>query len=348
MNLFLQAKNWSVGIFAIITGIFIFLFPQQALTGVQDGLNRCYTTIIPALFPFFILADLFLQSPFSKITGWLLFPVTYLLKIPKEQSGIIVTGWIGGFAAAGASIGYQCKSGQLSSQQAQKLLVVSCAAGPSFVIAAVGYAMLQNLTIGIFLFFSQLIACVVSGWVISICFPSESVATTNTIANPCSFAEILSRGVSSTLTVCGYVVFFQFLYQLIPANTFSWSIACLLEMSLGCSESYQMTPFAPFAAATCISLLGLCGFFQLASLTQKQFSLFPLLFSRLIHLPTILICLYGFLRFFPNASNVWVNHTEKLILPLRMPADAALIFFLFALAVFCSCRFPLLKTRIKP
>lgn len=344
MNFLLQAKGWSIGIAALMLAGCIFAFPQQAIEGVQQGLERCYTTIIPTLFPFFVIADLFLQSPLVKLTQWLLLPITSLLKIPKEHNGFLLTGWVAGFAASAASIGHSLQKEQISQNQAAVLLTVSTAAGPSFVIGAVGYSILGNVQMGIFLYLCQLIACVISTFIMGIFLPYHGETLQDCSSNKTSsFPEILTHAVSSTLNVCGYVVFFQLLYQLLPPSIQNWPIACLLEMTLGCNESTSLSPYAPFAAATSISLLGICAFAQISSLTYHQVSLLPLLASRLFHLPILLGCFYAFLRFVPISTNVWANSTQKLILPLRMPKDAALIFFLFAVAVCCSCRFSLYR-----
>ena len=342
MNIFQQAKKWCAGFFALFIAILLFAVPQQAALGVQTGLNRCYSTIIPALFPFFIVSELFLQSPFCKLATTLLIPITSLLHLPKEQGGFLLTGWVGGFASSASAIGNAVAENQLSKKQAQQLLVVSAAAGPSFVIGAVGCLLLGSVRIGVCLYLGQLIGCVVAAFITNLLFKTKEPFLAPSQKSSRSFAEILSSAVNSTLIVCGYVVFFQMLYQILPKNKFSWSIACLLEMTLGCSESAAFD-HAVLGCAVCISLLGICAFAQISSLTKNTVSLLPLLFSRLIHLPIMLASTFLLLRLWPAYNDVWVSAGEKLVIPFRMPCDAALIFFLFCITACLSCRFALYR-----
>lgn len=343
MNLSEGAKRWMGGFFALFASAAFFLFPQQAAQGVQQGLLRCYQSLIPALFPFFILSELFLQSPLVKIVQMIFSPLCRLMHLPRESSGFLLSGWIGGFAASAAGIGHAVSDGRLSKPQASLLLCACSAAGPSFVVGAVGCFLLKSPLMGALLYFSQLAACVLSTAVLCRLYRCPPSSALNTVQAR-SFSDILSSAVSSTLTVCGYVVFFQLLFALLPLDRFRWAAACLLEMTLGCSESILLNGYAPFAAAASISLLGCCAFLQISSLTGGV-SLLLLLASRLLHLPIMCGCLYLLLRFLPASSTVWVSHNTPVALPLRMPADAAVMFFIFVCCAVYSCRFALSRRK---
>ncbi len=336
--------RWASGFFALFTAAAFFLFPQQAAQGVQQGMLRCYHSLIPALFPFFILSELFLQSPLVKIVEWLFLPLCKFLHLPRQTSGILLSGWVGGFAASAASIGNAVASKRLSPHQAALLLCACSAAGPSFVVGTVGCFLLQNAYIGVFLYFSQLIACVFSTWLIGMGNRNSLASSDFPSAKNRTFSQILSGAVSSTLTVCGYVVFFQLLFALLPLERFRWAVACLLEMTLGCSESVFLAGYAPFAAAASISVLGCCAFLQISSLTGGV-SLFALLASRLLHLPIMCGCLYLFLRFFPSNSTVWISSNTRITIPFRMPIDAAVMFLIFVVCAIYSSRFALYRKQ---
>ena len=342
MNVLCRGVRWAPGLAALAGAALVLARPQAAVLGVSEGLARCYSAIIPALFPFFVLSQLFLESPVARLAGIPLRPVARSLGLERQSAGLLLAGWVGGFAVAAKGVGLQLRAGQLNRRQGQIALLACAAAGPSFAISAVGYLLLGSSRLGVCLYLAQLPAC----WLAALAArmlakeqPREAPPSTSAPGG--GFAAAVSQGVNSTLTVCGYVIFFQLLYRLLaPAD--SWPLATLLEMTLGCSQAALLPTGQLTAAAVSISLLGLCAFAQIRALAG--ISVLPLLVSRLVHLPLMLAFTRLFVRLWPGETAAWAGSEPAAILPFRMPKEAALVFFALAFAFTVSGR-PALQSR---
>lgn len=343
MNFLRRWTGWAPGLAALAGAALVLARPQAAALGVAEGLERCYSTIIPALFPFFILSQLFLESPAARLAGLPLRPVARSLGLePRQTAGLLLAGWVGGFAVAASGVGLQLRSGRLTRRQADIALVAAAAAGPSFAISAVGYLLLGSSRLGACLYLAQLPACWLTALAARLLWGRRQAEPLPPApAQSGGFAAAVGQGVRSTLTVCGYVIFFQLLYRLlVPAD--NWPLAALLEMTLGCSQAARLPVGQLTAAAASISLLGLCAFAQIRALAG--ISVLPLLISRLLHLPLMLLFSQLLVRLWPGQTSAWAGGEPLAILPFRMPKEAALVFFALALAVTASGR-PALQSR---
>ena len=141
------------------------------------------------------------------------------------------------------------------------------------------------------------------------------------------------------LRICGFVLLFGALLALLPAGApqgLKAVCASLLEVSAGCAVGCLLPgKTALTACAAALSLLGLSAFAQLRALLPAEVRLGPLALSRLLHLPLTLLLLWPLLRVLPAPeAPAAVQAVQRLVLPLRLPREAAFFLFLL-LAVFC-------------
>lgn len=60
-------RRFFGGLAAVFLLFLILAFPGQSAKGITAGLVSCAKQVIPALFPFFVVANLLIASPLSKI-----------------------------------------------------------------------------------------------------------------------------------------------------------------------------------------------------------------------------------------------------------------------------------------
>ena len=87
------------GILAALAMLMIILDTKTAIQGSREGIRLCLQTVIPALFPFFILSGIVNNFLWGKHLP-LLHPLAALCKIPKGSESLLVLGLIGGYPVA--------------------------------------------------------------------------------------------------------------------------------------------------------------------------------------------------------------------------------------------------------
>lgn len=314
-HFFRRTGFWAAGFMALGVGALCLLYPQAALSGFIHGAENCYNRVIPTLFPFFIVTQLIMSSPLSRVLGRPLRPYLKLLGIQSDgAASALVLGTLGGFAVFSKALSACCEKKEITYRQAGVLLIAGLNAGPSFIVGGVGFLLLGNSMVGALLLASLLI----SSFVCAVPFglfikkkaippaPSSQCAAIQK-ANPADvFVDAVKQASLSSLSICGFVIFFNMLTQLLCQNASAstqYITAALLEVTTGCSYgaglSGSLRLYAPLAA---LSILGLSILTQAKALLPKGVSLFPFLCSRLLHLPLSAIIFAVGLHLFPDVA----------------------------------------------
>ena len=325
------------GVLATIGSILLFLDPQAAAQGAAEGLARCRNVIIPSLFPFFVLCPLVLTGPLGRWIGIGLTPVCRSLGLPGGRiASALLSGWIGGFAVAARSAQQGVEEGWCSPAQAGILLAAGCVSSPAFLISGVGAALFGSIPVGICLYAAQLIASWLAAAAVSHLFPpAHSTACSAKFSTP-NFSSTMSHAVSSTILVCGYVVFFGVIVRSVPCpKGLRPLLAALLEVTAGCDAAAHRN--CTLLACVSVSILGACCLAQVSGLVKKTVPLYPLLWSRLLHLPLMAGLLQLFLRLWPGQTTVWVGGSRLVLPRWKMPADVCVLVFVLS-ALVCGCQ----------
>ncbi len=344
-----------------------FMRTQAAYSAVKDGLLLCYHSVIPALFPFFIISKILLNSRFAFILGLPFLPYTKLvLKINSNKAcTALLLGLTGGFGTGAVCLNSLYSSGQISKKQAEILLCAIINAGPAFVIACVGSTMLNSTLSGVLIYISLCCASLVCGLIAKVFMKSDSdkqsdvpngkanctknadnananvLATANNIEQKGtknnSFVNIVNEAVISTLYLCGFVVFFSFVKGVfLPPNTnmpIKIAFTVLTEV-ISASElsAHSGYVYAVYLCCGALSFMGFSIFAQVRSLLNRKIKLTPLLLSRIIHLPVSLLSLYLCFKFLAPHIPVYSNFQAA---RMSMPLDAAFAVLFMCCSFFC-------------
>ena len=263
--------------------LLLILDGRTALLGAQVGIMLCLKTIVPALFPFFVLSIL-LTNALADGNLPLLSFLCRLLRIPKGCESVLITGFLGGYPAGAQSISQLYKNDNLSKQGAERLLAFCNNAGPSFLFGIIGQQ------------FAQMVWLL---WLIHICgavFAAAIIPLPYQRINQmpkqpsCSIQKAVQEAIRVTSSVCAWIVLFRILITFlerwilwlfpIPVRV---ALSGLLELSNGCIALSQIGD-VKLRFLICSALLGaggLCVTMQTSSvvegLTMKYY-----LFGKLI------------------------------------------------------------------
>ena len=211
----------AVSILAV--ALLLLLRPQEAADAVRDGLSLCGRTVIPSLFPFFVVISLLLQLGLAEslqcVCGAVMGPLFHLRGACALP---LLAGLLGGYpSGAGAAAGlYQ--QGSISRQEAELLLGFCDNCGPAFLLGYVGAGVLGNTGAGALLFLIHAVSALLSGMLLCrLCrdrgaVPAGKRRAVRTVSFPQALTASVSGAMQSMLNICAFVVLFRVLAALPP------------------------------------------------------------------------------------------------------------------------------------
>ncbi len=263
-------RRLAVGGFAALGMVLLILDAKTALAGAAEGVDLCVRSVIPSLFPFFVLSILLTGS----LAGGrlpILRPLGRLCRIPAGGETLLITGFFGGYPTGAQSIAQAYEAGTISKADAQRMLGFCNNAGPAFLFGIVG------------LFFSRgvwtlWLIHILSALLVGILLPGGQQSTAVCKPAPCpSVSEALQRSLRILATVCGWVILFRVVIHILnrwvlwlfPAEP-QVLLTGLLELTNGCCDLSRIPSTAErfVIASLLLSGGGLCVLMQTLSVTR--------------------------------------------------------------------------------
>lgn len=203
----------------------LLLRPQEAAAAVREGLALCGGTVIPSLFPFFAAVSLLLQlgaaealqGACGKIMGPL-FHMRGACALP------LLAGLLGGYPSGAAAVAGLYEQGGVSRQEAELLLGFCDNCGPAFLLGYAGAGILGSQRAGVRLFIIHITAALLAGMVLCRVQRDRGpgLLRSSLPVKPVSLPQALTTSVSgaaaSMMNICAFVVLFQALAALMPAQ----------------------------------------------------------------------------------------------------------------------------------
>lgn len=139
---------------ALAFGVLVLAVPEAATRGFAGGTALCLQSVLPALFPFFVVCELLTAAPPPAV---LLRPMQRVLGLESaETARALLLSWVGGYAVCARLAGQLYGAGRITRRDAALLQVLGCCSGPGFVIGCVGGALLGNVRLGVVLYAAQI------------------------------------------------------------------------------------------------------------------------------------------------------------------------------------------------
>lgn len=180
---------------AVLFVILFSIFSDVVISSVKYSLQMCYASVIPSLFPFFILSEFIM----SVVAG---------LNISGTAISFL-SGLITGFPTGIKNVCTLYEKGTIDKSRATALLHCTANASPAYIVAFIGICIIKSRTAGIILLISQTV-CAFAVALFFGCFKKGN--------HKCRYASVInltevacvsiSNSVLSCLYVCGYIVFF--------------------------------------------------------------------------------------------------------------------------------------------
>ncbi len=263
---------WT-GIIAFIAMCVLILDAKTGLTGARDGLTLCMNTVIPALFPFFVISAIINSSVTGKKISFLR-PLRYLCGIPKGCESLLLLGLLGGYPVGAQAVYNAYESGKINGITARRLLGFCNNAGPSFIFGILS-SQFQTQKIVWIIWGIHILSAILVG----ILLPNkQETAAILTASKPITLPDALEKAVKTTATVCGWVILFRvvcsffgrWFLQFLPSS-FQVVLTGILELTNGCSylSSIPLESLRFLVCCCMLSFGGLCVTLQTVSVTKE-------------------------------------------------------------------------------
>lgn len=205
------------------------LFPSEASDAARQGLELCFRSVLPSLFPFFVLSSLFIALGAANAFGRTLEPMMRpLFSLGGAGASALALGLVGGYPVGARTVAELYRGGSLSKNEAERLLGFCNNAGPGFILGICGGAVLQSTRAGLYLYLVHVAAAMLTGAVLGHCARPERIPVPLRHADArqkgfaAAFPGAVRDSFAAVWSVCGFVVLFavvlRFVTLLLPAG----------------------------------------------------------------------------------------------------------------------------------
>lgn len=240
MSKLLSVKSIRTGLFA--AGLFfcalgLVLWPRESADAVREGLRLCYSAILPALFPFFLLSSLTVSLGLAGYLGRLLSPVMGLFRLSGACATPLILGFVGGYPVGARAALSLYENGQCGKTECERLLAFCNNSGPAFILGVVGAGVFADSRVGVLLCLVHAAASLCVGLLFRFYKPKEGPRPGGGLPIraerfSAAFTGAVKGACVSSLHICGFVVTFTVLLRLLVLSGLLPALAGLLARCL--------------------------------------------------------------------------------------------------------------------
>lgn len=313
------------GIVAACAMLVMILDTRTAIMSAREGVALCVRTVVPSLFPFFVLSGVINSCLLGRAFPFMQ-PLGRLCKIPKGAESLLILGFLAGYPIGAQLITGAYQEGSLTQKSARRMLGFCNNAGPAFLFGMLTPLFTSGKTVWL-LWSIHILSALITGCILPTDELSTALIPTN---NGISFSKSLQRAAQAIAGVCGWVILFRVIlgfcnrwFMWLLPTTIQVLLSGLLELANGCVllQNVPAEGMRFLLAGAMLSFGGLCVGMQTMSATEGLGTgwYFP---GKVLQ--TLLTVLFSILL-----QPVLFTRTEAVVPPL--PAFIGLVFFLLVL-----------------
>ncbi|MBR4874291.1 MAG: hypothetical protein IKU87_00505 [Clostridia bacterium] len=241
-------KHKLIYIFTLVTLFIIILNATSSIDAAKDALILCAETVIPSLFPFFVISSFMINTGLVRAVGLVLAPLSKrIFRVSGSGAVAFAMGILSGYPTGAKMVTEIYEAKIIGKNEATRLIPFCNNSGPLFVIGAVGIGMLGSFQAGVMLYVVHIISAVIVGILFSYFskgtyFKDEQTVMATNLGR--AFSDSVGKSVETILRVCGYIIFFAVLRNLalpLVFNVFGKGemglfVSSLIEVTLGAKD----------------------------------------------------------------------------------------------------------------
>lgn len=152
-------------IIMLILALFMTVNPRETVQAAAAGFELWFRVLVPALLPFFIVADLLISLHFVNLIGLLLEPVMRpVFRLPGSSALVIAMGFTSGFPMGAVLSRRLLEENLIDPRETERLVSFTNNCSPLFIIGAIGVGMFSSPAFGYLLAFAHYSANLLVGF----------------------------------------------------------------------------------------------------------------------------------------------------------------------------------------
>ena len=118
-----RLRGAAARLFPVFFGAALLFFPDVSATAAREGVALCLQTVLPSLFPFFVLSSLLIACGASELLSALLSPLMRpLFGLSGVGAAALALGLCGGYPVGARTAAELVENGALSRDEGERLL----------------------------------------------------------------------------------------------------------------------------------------------------------------------------------------------------------------------------------
>ena len=206
--------------FPVFFGAALLLFPDVSAAAAREGVALCLQTVLPSLFPFFVLSSLLVQSDVPRLLSRAMAGVMYpLFGVSGAGASALILGLLGGYPVGARTVAELYGRGEIAREEAEQLLAFCNNSGPGFFLGVCGTAVFGSARAGMYLYLIHVGAALVTGVLLrrDLGLPRRKAVSRQRA--PFDLAAALPAAVQGSFAAVGsvsaFVIFFMVLLRLL-------------------------------------------------------------------------------------------------------------------------------------
>ncbi len=295
----------------------IIFFSSELSSGIKNGINVSMNLVMPSLFIFMIFSNIIINSKFKHIVSRpFKFLAKYIFRISESNIAIVILSLVGGYPVGAKLISNAINQNSLSRDEASNLLCYCVNCGPAFLISGIGVSIFSSFKIGIYMYISQIIACVITGFIMSFfnknCIQNNiSKNTSKSIPYSVLFVKSVNDAVKSMAIICGFIIAFSAFMPMVSVilkylgSEYGHIVQGFLEVTTGCNNLSEISsPNAILLATAFTAFGGVCVHLQVyAMISQNGVKMTKFFILRIIYTLISILSMKLFLTLSPATTS---------------------------------------------
>lgn len=200
---------------------------------VKKGLEECFLTIIPSLFPFMVVSEILIECGALDFLGRTFGKVfNRLFSLSEKSTSAVLSGLVFGFPIGTRALIALFDKEEISRDELERAIGFCGIPSFGFIVNAMGNALFSSKAFGFFMYITAIISALISGIVFSKRNKSEYRFVPTFPKKEKSTSEIITAAISSAtgavIILCAYVVFFSCIVGSLSKKIFSKPIGALI------------------------------------------------------------------------------------------------------------------------
>lgn len=202
--------------FPVFFGAALLFFPDVSAAAAREGVALCLQTVLPSLFPFFVLSSLLVQSDVPRLLSRAMAGVMYpLFGVSGAGASALILGLLGGYPVGARTVAELYGRGEIGQEESEHLLAFCNNSGPGFFLGVCGTAVFSSARAGMYLYLIHVGAALVTGVLLrrDLGLPRRKAVSRQRA--PFDLAAAVQGSFAAVGSVSAFVIFFMVLLRLL-------------------------------------------------------------------------------------------------------------------------------------